>query len=201
MHHRQCLLFQNCTFTVLITSLPWRQDVIRGHGLSFSAACAQLLPVATGCWQLCRPDVSRSRVSLVVEQTVDDFRRKRGRGQPRQAFVTVDDLKTPSTDEIAIPTGTKRTGWGSEAPAAKKAQIAEVLATTSVQEGVSNAEAEAILASKRMSDRGRRQRKAVRGGFKRAYDKRESDKRDEDSHRVGFRVSKHKSRSRKACAK
>ncbi len=96
--------------------------------------------------------------------------------------MTVDDLKTPSTAEISVPIGTKRTGWASEAPAAKKAQIAEVLAATSVQEGVANAEEAILQASKRMSSKsskGRGARKERRPGFKRAFDKREGDKRAE----------------------
>lgn len=56
----------------------------------------------------------------------------------RGAFVSVDDMKTPSTAEIAVPAGSRhqRTGWASEASAEKKAQIAEVLATTTIPEGV-----------------------------------------------------------------
>ncbi|VDM22137.1 unnamed protein product [Hydatigera taeniaeformis] len=66
--------------------------------------------------------------------TVESLRRKSFK---REAFVSVDDMKTPSTAEIALPVGSRhqRTGWASEASAEKKAQIAEVLAATTIPEG------------------------------------------------------------------
>lgn len=65
---------------------------------------------------------------------VESLRRKPSK---REAFVSVDDMKTPSTAEIAVPAGSRRqrTGWASEASAERKAQIAEVLAATSIPEG------------------------------------------------------------------
>ncbi|KAL5107467.1 ATP-dependent rRNA helicase RRP3 [Taenia crassiceps] len=63
----------------------------------------------------------------------ESLRRKSSR---RDAFVSVDDMKTPSTAEIVVPAGSRRqrTGWASEASAEKKAQIAEVLAATTIPE-------------------------------------------------------------------
>lgn len=67
-------------------------------------------------------------------KTVESLRRKPSK---REAFVSVDDMKAPSTAEISVPAGSRhqRTGWASEASAEKKAQIAEVLAATTIPEG------------------------------------------------------------------
>lgn len=63
---------------------------------------------------------------------MESLRKKPGK---REAFVAVDDMKTPSTSEIAAPEGSrKRTGWASEASVEKKAQITAVLSTTSFPE-------------------------------------------------------------------
>ncbi|KAM7541983.1 hypothetical protein Aperf_G00000018745 [Anoplocephala perfoliata] len=68
----------------------------------------------------------------LASKTVESLRKKPGK---REAFVSVDDMKTPSTSEIAAPEGSrKRTGWASEASAEKKAQITAVLSATSVPE-------------------------------------------------------------------
>ncbi|KAL5966577.1 ATP-dependent rRNA helicase RRP3 [Taenia solium] len=74
---------------------------------------------------------------------VESLRRKPSK---RGAFVSVDDMKTPSTAEIAVPAGSRRqrTGWASEASAERKAQIAEVLAATTIPEGDAEADPPSI---------------------------------------------------------
>ncbi|CDS37784.1 ATP dependent RNA helicase DDX47 [Echinococcus multilocularis] len=92
-------------------------------------------------------------------KTVESLRRKPSK---RGAFVSVDDMKAPSTAEISVPAGSRhqRTGWASEASAEKKAQIAEVLAATTIPEGDVGNNSPSI-------SRGRKKSLKMRKGLKR----------------------------------
>ncbi|BHF68617.1 Probable ATP-dependent RNA helicase ddx47 [Sparganum proliferum] len=109
----------------------------------------------------------------LARKTVEGLQKKNKGSRAPGAFVSVDDVKTPSANEVVVPAGTKRTGWASEASAETKRTIAEVLAATSVRENVAAEEAAAKEASKRMSSRSKKRKPS----FKRAYQQRHEERK------------------------
>uniref|UniRef100_A0A0V0J6R3 RNA helicase n=2 Tax=Schistocephalus solidus TaxID=70667 RepID=A0A0V0J6R3_SCHSO len=174
---------EGCALTLLTQfSAVFYLKEIESHLLTTSGAAQEKVPTLIAPYsatdvaaEAAVQELSQEvKVAMVLARKTVEGLQKRNKGSRAPgAFVSVDDVKTPSTNEVVVPTGTKRTGWASEASAEAKRSIAEVLAATSVGENVAAEETAAAEASKRMSSRSKKRRP----GFKRAYQHRHDERK------------------------